>query len=881
MKLREYQQKAIDSIVAEWSGGNKSTLLVLPTGTGKTVVFAGVIRKLFPKRAMVLAHREELIFQAREKIQKVTGLRADIEMGAYKATMETDMFHPRSPVIVSTIQTHIAGGDGGGRMTKFNPMDFGLLIVDEAHHGTASSYKRVIDYYRQNPNLVVLGVTATPDRADEEALGQIFDTVAYDYEILDAIRDGWLVPIEQQMVSVDGLDFSSIRTTAGDLNGADLAEVMESEKNLHGIAGATIDIVGQRRGIGFASSVEQARQLAEIFNRHKSGMASWVCGKTDKDDRKRIIADFAAGKIQFVWNCGVFTEGFDDSGVDVISMARPTKSRALYGQMAGRATRPHESIAHQLNNLPVAALRRGMIARSCKPSCILEGQRVLTDVGLVPIEKVTTQMKVWDGLEFVTHSGIIFRGERNIIEYAGLKATADHKVWTQKGWQTFGRCASEQIAIAVTGYGGKEIRETDRYFSRGFQASPNKKDSVSFDAMRLRSSVVKRIHQSNSIKGWMQKVWASCQFSKMALAEVCRRAAALPKQKRFIVCSVWRSRYPIQLFQAGGYGEMGDGKSWIKEGTYIRQDKQQWSLRTGKSSLRNEFSAAMKSASKEASTNADGSQFQNGTPGNKIFRRNIAWSFFGWLFSKPNNRKIQEKIPQTKGRVWDILNAGPRHRFTVEGLLVSNCLILDFVGNSGRHKLMTTADILGGNVSDEVVQAATEFARKAGKPVRMAEVLEDEEKKKEERKKRELEEAARKARLVAKTSFKTQKIDPFDVLAIKPVKELGWNKGKVLKEGSKKIIRSVFGLDPTGMEYGRGMELVKEFFRRKESGECTFGQAKILKKYGYDVHMKFDSAKTTIDAIAKNGWRRPAKPTVVIPKRPEKVAVAFEDDVPF
>lgn len=573
MKLRDYQQEAIDSIVGDWNSGNKSTLLVLPTGTGKTVVFAGVIRKLFPRRAMVLAHREELIFQAREKIQRVTGLRADIEMGSYKATMETDMFHPRSPVIVSTIQTHIAGGDGGGRMTKFNPQDFGLLIVDEAHHGTASSYKRVIDYYRQNPNLVVLGVTATPDRADEEALGQIFDSVAFDYEILDAINDGWLVPIEQQMVSIDGLDFSGIRTTAGDLNGADLAEVMESEKNLHGIAGATIDIIGQRRGIGFASSVEQARQLSEIFNRHKTGMASWVCGKTEKDDRKRIISDFAAGKIQFLWNCGVFTEGFDDSGVEVISMARPTKSRALYGQMAGRATRPHESIAHQLNDAPVAALRRGMIARSVKPSC----------------------------------------------------------------------------------------------------------------------------------------------------------------------------------------------------------------------------------------------------------------------------------------------------------------LILDFVGNSGRHKLMTTADILGGNVSDEVVRAATEFARKAGKPVTMKEVLEDEEERLAEKKKRELEEAARKARLVAKASFKSQKVDPFNLLELKPVVSRGWDKGKVLKDGSKKIIRSVFGLDPTNMEYARGMELVREFFRRKESGECTFGQAKILKKYGYDVHMKFDAAKTTIDAIAKNGWRRPK---FTPPPRPQPSAT-IDMDVPF
>ena len=100
-------------------------------------------------------------------------------------------------------------------MSKFDPQRFGVLIIDEAHHATSPSYRRVIDYYRTNPALKVLGVTATPDRADEEALGQVFQSVAFDYEVLDAIHDGWLVPIEQQMVHVEGLDYSSIRTTAG------------------------------------------------------------------------------------------------------------------------------------------------------------------------------------------------------------------------------------------------------------------------------------------------------------------------------------------------------------------------------------------------------------------------------------------------------------------------------------------------------------------------------------------------------------------------------------------------------------------------------------------------------------------------------------------
>ena len=319
MKLRSYQSAASDAIFKEWQE-NDSTLVVMPTGGGKTVLFADVIRRVFPRRALVIAHREELIFQARDKIQRVTGLSADVEMGEYRA--DGGLFE-QARVVVSTIQTQCSGGDGGGRMSKFDPQRFGVLIIDEAHHATSPSYRRVIDYYRTNPALKVLGVTATPDRADEEALGQVFQSVAFDYEVLDAIHDGWLVPIEQQMVHVEGLDYSSIRTTAGDLNGGDLAAVLEAEKNLQQMASASLAIIGARRALVFTASVKAAELTAEIFNRHRPNMAAWVCGKTEREERRRVLADFASGKVQVVCNCGVLTEGFDDPGVEVVIMGRP------------------------------------------------------------------------------------------------------------------------------------------------------------------------------------------------------------------------------------------------------------------------------------------------------------------------------------------------------------------------------------------------------------------------------------------------------------------------------------------------------------------------------------------------------------------------------
>lgn len=377
MKLRPIQHQAVDSVFREWDTV-KSTLMVCPTGFGKTICMAEIIKRAkekdiaeFPDNkpglALVIAHREELITQAADKIKRVTGLNCDIEMGEKRVYF--DEIFGSVDVVISTIQTQNSGQDSYERMTRFTPSHFSTLLIDEAHHAISKSYRKIIDYYSQNPRLKIVGVTATPDRSDEEAMGNVFESVAFDYEISDAINDGWLVDIKQRIIDVEGLDFSSVKTTAGDLNGGELADIMETEKNLHGIATPSIEVIKDKRAIAFTASVKHAELLCEIFNRHHDGMAAWVCGKTDKDERRRILKAFASGEIQVVCNCGVLTEGFDDAGIDFIIMARPTKSRALYAQMAGRAIRPHDSIAGSLNDCEDATGRKAMIASSIKPIC--------------------------------------------------------------------------------------------------------------------------------------------------------------------------------------------------------------------------------------------------------------------------------------------------------------------------------------------------------------------------------------------------------------------------------------------------------------------------------------------------------------------------------
>lgn len=361
-QLREYQHRAVASVFSQWETA-QSTLAVMATGCGKTVCFSEIIRQVHPQRALVLCHREELVWQAMKHI-RATGLDVSIEMA--DLTARTELWD--TSVIVSTIQTQIAGNKGKGRMALFDPNNFGLLIVDECHHATSKTWKKTIAYYQQNPELKVLGVTATPDRADKQALGQVFETVAFEYDILDAVHDGFLVPIQQQMVTIEGLDYSKVRTTCGDLNGVDLAAVMESEKNMQGVADASMQIIGDKKALVFTASVKQAEMLSEIFNRHKENISGWACGATPKDQRRWLLEEFAEGRKQIVVNCGLFGEGFDEPGVEIVVQARPTKSRSLYAQQIGRGTRPLPGV---VDGLATPDERKTAISASAKPNLIV------------------------------------------------------------------------------------------------------------------------------------------------------------------------------------------------------------------------------------------------------------------------------------------------------------------------------------------------------------------------------------------------------------------------------------------------------------------------------------------------------------------------------
>lgn len=389
---RTYQSDAVNAVLKAWEI-HQSVLVVLPTGTGKSFIFSDLVRRNAPKRALVLANRGELLFQAARHVQR-TGLETSIEKAELRAATG---FWSKKPVVVASVQTLISKEGLVSRMHKFDPKEFGLIVCDEADLFVAPSFRSILNYFKHgNPQIKIFGCTATPDRSDEIALKEVFEVCAYRYEVADAIHDGWLVPVFPLGLRVEGLDFSHIRTTAGDLNGADLARVMEAEKPLYGIAQGTLEAVfclgpNELLGIGvaewgpfllgsqtvprsalvFTVSVKHAEMLCGIFNRVVPGVAAWVCGKTRDADRDIINQKFKCGEVPILVNCGTHTTGFDAPLAEII-VPKPTKSRRLACQMMGRGFRPAESGGRSIVDLyATAEERKAAIASSRKPRCIV------------------------------------------------------------------------------------------------------------------------------------------------------------------------------------------------------------------------------------------------------------------------------------------------------------------------------------------------------------------------------------------------------------------------------------------------------------------------------------------------------------------------------
>lgn len=320
--MRPYQNEARKAIHTEWDNGHLRTLLVLPTGTGKTIVFAAVTEDQVRdgSRVLVLAHRGELLEQASDKIQKVTGLRSAVEKA------ESTCLDSWYRVVVGSVQS-LQRPD---RLNRFPDDYFGTIIIDEAHHAVTDGYQRILEHF---PDARVLGVTATPDRGDMRNLGEVFDSLAYEYKLTQAIKDGYLCPIMAQTIPLK-LDISQVQMSGGDFAVQGLGTALDPY--LDQIATEMQTVCKDRKTVVFLPLIKTSQKFRDILCAH-GFRAAEVNGTSD--DRSEILTDFAAGKYNVLCNSMLLTEGWDCPSVDCIIVLRPTKVRALYSQMVGRGTR--------------------------------------------------------------------------------------------------------------------------------------------------------------------------------------------------------------------------------------------------------------------------------------------------------------------------------------------------------------------------------------------------------------------------------------------------------------------------------------------------------------------------------------------------------------
>lgn len=399
IRLRPYQLSAVDAVYAQWNNV-RATMVNMATGCGKSVVFSEVMRRWDVEtqgKILLIAHRRELILQAIGHAMRA-GLSSGMEMAGKHARGDED-------VIIASVQTLVASRKCGAcfgegcddcyngkvkRFTRFNPRDFGLLVCDEFHHFTAKSNRSVMAWFAQNPLQKTLGVTATPRRADKAGLHNICQSVAYTMELRQAIDEGWLVPIRQKFVTVEGLDISKVDIRAGKLNegqveAAFLGTDEEEERMLHSIVKPTIDEADGRKTLVFAAGKDHANKLASCFAAH-GVEAGVVVEDTDSAERAELIAKYSNGDLQVLVNCMCLTEGFDAPATEIIANCRPTKSESLYLQIIGRATRPLPGV---VDGPATAEERKAAIAASNKQSAkILDFVGNSGDIKLISVADV-------------------------------------------------------------------------------------------------------------------------------------------------------------------------------------------------------------------------------------------------------------------------------------------------------------------------------------------------------------------------------------------------------------------------------------------------------------------------------------------------------------
>ncbi len=854
MQLRPYQQEAKEAIQAEWARGVSRTLLVLPTGTGKTIVFSKLTEDCVRagERVLILAHRGELLEQAADKMAQATGLGCAVEKA------EESCLNSWFRVVVGSVQTLMREK----RLNQFPQDYFDTIIVDEAHHCISDSYQRVLNYFDQAK---VLGVTATPDRGDMRNLGQYFESLAYEYTLPKAIKEGYLSPIKAQTIPLK-LDLTAVRQQAGDFSTSDLGTALDPY--LYQIADEMVKYCMDRKTVVFLPLIKTSQKFRDILE-SKGFAAAEVNGGSE--DRAEILADFEAGKYNVLCNSMLLTEGWDCPAVDCIVVLRPTRVRSLYcldsqtevltkdgwktNIEVGEMIAGFDIKTGEIRYTPTLATVR----RPLEP-----GEHFISlsspsiDIRVTNKHRMIYDHKRKTGWKFTTaehlanlSSGcyIPISGQGN---FPGVPLTDAELKFI--GWvMTDGTINPLNGQITITqGIHQPWLREIEncikecgfkyRMFVRKRQSSKFKSTT---DSVIWTISKGKPRGTGKHLSGWG------------------RLEPYLSKDLHENLFDMTEEQFDVMLHSIHlGDGSKQRGQAWKRRSYHINTGNKIFAERL-------QIMAIMRGYKANISIDLNGRD-------NPMYVVHLKKKSFASIASTYDNRPTWIKEPHSPEDCWCVENELGTliTRRNGKVAIVGNCqmvgrgtrlhpgkdhlLLLDFLWHTERHELCRPAHLICEN--EEVAQKMTENLEEAGCPVDLEEAekqaKEDVVAAREEALAEQLKEMRhRKRKLVDPLQFEMS-IHAEDLVSYVPT--FGWEMGPPSEKQLKTLEK--LGIFPDEIETaGKASKLLERLEKRRWQGLTTPKQIRFLESRGFrDVGTwSFEAAKKLIDRIAANGWRVP------------------------
>jgi len=855
-ELRPYQKEAVEAVFREWGSGHRRTLLVQATGTGKTVCFAEVVRRVAERggRSLVLAHRGELLEQAADKIGRMTGLSCSVERAEETSVGTWDR------VTVGSVQTLMRDD----RLSRLAPDRFQCVVVDEAHHAVSESYRRVLDHFS---GADVLGVTATADRADRRDLGEVFDSIAYEYGLARAVRDGWLCPIEAQTLPLS-VDISGVSTQAGDYAAGQLGDALDPY--LDAIADQMAGVCRERRTVVFLPLVRTAKAFAERL-RARGLSACEVDGQSE--DRDEVLSDFQAGRYQVMCNSMLLTEGWDCPAVDCVVVLRPTKSRALYcldektevltrdgwktDVEVGEEVLAFDRETGETRFVPaLAKVRRPL--ESDEFFCSVKGQstdiRVTNHHRMIYDNKRRRGWKVKEAQDIARMSDGAYIPVCGHGQFAGVPLTdaeltfigwvmtdgsinpANNQITITQGEQQEAYC--QEITRCIEECGFKYTRSARR------RSAAETHYNAHGDLVTWAVSRGKPRGRDKDKTGWARlEPWLSKDMSP-ELAEMTERQFAVMLEAIF----------------------HGDGNKSNTLTYDIGKGNRVFIERLQAMAVQRGYRASMSIEKANEVRKSD------------LYHVHIKRQDFVKVGATSGRHATWTMEPHSKERCWCVQNELGTlvTRRNGKVAIVGNCqmvgrgtrlspetgkerlLLLDFLWMTGRHELCRPASLVAK--TPEVEARMTEITQEADGPVDLMgeeeQAAEDVQTQREEALAKELEaQRHKKARLVDPLVFEMSIAD-HDLSDYEP--SFPWEREDAT-EGQARALEK-WGVNPDGMCRGKASLMLDRLAERRDAGMATPKQVRMLERKGFHHpgEWTFDQASAMMARLARNRWLVPA-----------------------